>query len=65
MDKITNVIGRDNNDNSSKQITRIRCKVKVKDVSCNAHITDIMLQTGDKSTVWNSHPSEIKWVFNE
>lgn len=65
MNKIINVIGRGDTENSSKKIEKIRLKVKVKDVSVGFNITDIMLQTGDKAGAWNSHPSEIRWAFNE
>lgn len=65
MNKIINIIGRGSTENSSKKIEKIRLKIKVKDVSTNFNITDIMFQTGDKTGAWNSHPSEIRWSFNE
>lgn len=44
---------------------RINIKLKVKNLTGTFNITDIMLQTGDKSSIWNSHPSEVRWTFNE
>lgn len=63
MQKTVKVITKDS-DNYSKKIDRIIFKLKVKDTKCHFNITDIIVQTGDKSSIWNCHPSEVRWDFN-
>lgn len=50
---------------TNNNLARINVKVLVKNLTGTVNITDIMLQTGDKGTLWNSHPSEVRWSFNE
>lgn len=50
---------------SSDRVIKINLKVKVKNLTGTFNVTDLMLQTGDKTSIWNSHPSEVRWTFNE
>lgn len=70
LDKFTRTISKASFLNEHEVIendraVRLTIKLKVKNATGSVNFTDIMLQTGDKSTIWNSHPSEVRWAFNE
>lgn len=60
MQKSVRVITKGEN-NSIKKIERISLKITVKNAKCIFNITDIIFQTGDKNSIWNCHPSEVRW----
>lgn len=49
---------------SDKRVETIEIRLIAKDVTGEIGITDIMFQSGSISTVWNAHPSEIKWTVD-
>jgi hypothetical protein len=49
---------------SDKRVESVEIRLIVKDVTGEVGITDIMFQSGSISTVWNAHPSEIKWTVD-
>lgn len=65
MQKVTTVISKndDSSTNTSDVVVKVTVKTIVKNLTGTFNITDIMLQTGDKSSVWNGHPSEMRWTF--
>lgn len=75
MQKVTYVIAKTTTDTTttettevtttSDKVVRISLKVIVKNLTGTFNVTDLMLQTGDKSAIWNGHPSEVRWLFNE
>ena len=65
MQKITKKISKTSKESDSKTIARINLKVKASNFQGTLKITDIMLQTGSNSTLWNGHPSEVRWSFGE
>ena len=69
MQKVTYLISKANTDTettpTSDKVAKLKIKVVVKNLTGTFNITDLMLQTGDKSTIWNGHPSEVRWTFNE
>lgn len=69
MQKVTQTISKekssdDSTESTSDKVTRINIKIRVKNLTGTFNVTDLMLQTGDKSTMWNGHPSEVRWLFD-
>ena len=48
--------------NPSKTVESVEVKLVMDNVSQGqVHVTDLMLQGGQISTVWGYHPSELRW----
>jgi len=48
--------------NTSQQIETLEVSLEAADCEGDIWITDIMLQGGPVSTVWQGHPSELRWT---
>ena len=51
-------------ENSWQSIKKVIVRVRINDVKGTILVTDLMLQGGNIPTMWQGHPSEIKWSFD-
>jgi hypothetical protein len=49
---------------SGKRVVELTIRLLIKDATGTVRVTDIMLQSGSISTLWDGHPSETKWTVD-
>lgn len=46
------------------RVTEIKLTLVIEKASGTVGVTDIMLQGGSIGTMWNGHPSELRWTVD-